>query len=107
MRGHYYYNFPAFLDAAEKLRVAGYTVLSPAEHDLQEGFDPGRPMEEQGFDLREALRWDVAAVLRSDLLVFLPGWALSKGATAEYYVARAADIPTLSLEEALREADRA
>jgi hypothetical protein len=107
MRGYEDYNFPAFLDAAEKLRAKDYIVLSPAEHDLSNGFDPSKPIEGQGFDLKDALRWDLDAVLNSDVVVLLPGWAESKGANAEAAVALAAEIPLKSLEVALGEDVRA
>ena len=103
MRGHPLFNFPAFTDAAAALRAAGYEVLSPHERDLALGFDPARPIEEQGFDLVDALRWDVAAVLRADATVVLPGWETSRGARAEVAVAKAADKPVLSLAAALTE----
>lgn len=106
MRGYDQFNFPAFLEAAEKLRDAGYVVLSPAEHDLAGGFDPTRPMEEQGFDLRDALLWDITAVLNSDLVVVLNGWEASQGAQAEIAVALAAGIPYKTLPNALLEALR-
>jgi hypothetical protein len=103
MRGYHLYNFPQFIVAGAALRSAGYDVLSPAEHDLDEGFDPERPLDDQGFDLRAALRWDLDAVLSSDLVVVLPGWEKSQGANAEVAVALAAGIPYLPLADALRE----
>jgi hypothetical protein len=107
MRGYDLYNFPAFEDATLALQARGYEVLSPAEHDISNGFDPRRPMEEQGFDLREALKWDLNAVLSSDMIVVLPGWENSKGARAEAAVAMAAGIPLKTLEVALGEDVRA
>jgi hypothetical protein len=107
MRGYAEFNFPAFIEAAVKLRWKGYSVLSPAEHDLEEGFDPERTLEEQGFDLRAALRWDLDAVLSSDLVVVLPGWERSQGAQAEVAVALAAGIPYATLTEALSADHRA
>lgn len=104
MRGYPYHNFPAFIQAAHRLRRAGYTVLSPAEHDLENGFNPELYLDEQEFDLREALKWDLDAVLSSDLVVVLDGWEASQGAQAEIAVALAAGIPYKTLPNALLEA---
>lgn len=95
MRGYARYNFDAFLEAEQDLLDRGYHVLSPARHDLDQGFDPDRTIEEQGFDLTEALRWDVRAVLRSDVVFVLPGWESSRGAQAEAALAHAAEIPVI------------
>lgn len=102
MRGYAEYNFPAFHAAAADLRAAGYEVLSPAEKDLQAGFDASRTMEEQGFDLRAALRWDCDAVLRSDAVFVLDGWEESHGAQAEVWLARAVGIPVYEVATCAR-----
>jgi hypothetical protein len=99
MRGRPSYNFPAFEAATEALRELGYEVISPAEHDLEEGFDPDLTLEAQDFDLREALTWDLVQLLQSEGVVVLPGWGHSAGALAEVAVARAAGVPVFDLEE--------
>lgn len=104
MRGYPSYNFPAFLQATDKLRVKGYTVFSPAENDLNNGFDPETGEYEDGkkFNLRQAMRDDLSWICEyADLIVVLPGWERSKGATAEVYTGYALGVPVLSLEEAL------
>lgn len=105
MRGYDQYNFPAFHQAAERLRESymGVELLSPAEHDLENGFDPTKDIvEQENFDLREALTWDTAAVLRSDLVFVLPGWDKSRGAQAEVALAWACGIPVYTFKEYLR-----
>lgn len=97
MRGYPLYNFPAFLAAAAWLTECGYHVLSPAQHDLDEGFDPAVPVERQGFDLRAAMLWDMQAVLRSEMVVTLDGWEASLGASAEVAVARAVGLRVVPL----------
>lgn len=83
MTGLPQFNFPAFNDAAAKLRADGYEVISPAEnyggrHDLPR---------------KMYLRLDVEAVLEVDMIVLLDGWELSKGACLEVAIARELELP--------------
>lgn len=84
MRGYKDYNFPAFDDAAARLRSLGHTVVSPAEIDRTLGFDG---------DMRVTLSRDIQEVLRCDMVAVLTGWEDSRGASAEVAVARAVGIP--------------
>lgn len=93
------WNFPAFDDAAKRLRAGGLAVLSPAEKDLEGGFDPASDGE--GFDLRAALEWDVAAVLAADAVVVLPGWEDSAGCVVEVLTAEALGKPVVALDTML------
>lgn len=88
MRGYPQFNFPTFLMAARSLKTRGLTVLSPAEKDIEAGFDPTQPIEGQGFDLHAAFVWDFNAVIRSTGIILLPGWEKSCGAKAERLVAQ-------------------
>jgi nucleoside 2-deoxyribosyltransferase len=93
MTGYPRWNFDAFERGASALRSAGFQVLSPAEVDLAEGFDPDAP--EHLFtneQLRLALLRDCEMVLNSDGVALLDGWRDSKGAMAERALARAAGI---------------
>lgn len=99
MRGRDEHNFPAFAKAAWLLRESGHEVVSPAEHDLALGFDPHRSLEEQNFDLRTALAWDLQQVLEADAVAVLTGWQHSSGARAEVATAQAAGIPTFDVVE--------
>lgn len=103
MTGYEEWNFPAFLEAASKLRARGYRVLSPAEMELGEGFDPtAEPGEFTEKDLHNAMARDLRAVLNDAwAVVVLPGWQGSKGATLEVAVARAIGKPVLDLDLAL------
>lgn len=87
MTGYPRSNFPAFDEATAALRALGHAVSSPAEHDRHLGFDESRTPEEQGFDLRQAWRWDVEQLLQVDAIALLPGWRDSKGATLEHDIA--------------------
>lgn len=87
MRGYPMCNFPAFLMAARVLQTRGFLTKSPAEKDIEAGFDPSRPIEEQGFDMGAAFRWDFQACTECTGIILLPGWENSTGAKAERVVA--------------------
>lgn len=120
MRGYADFNFPAFHAAEERLTLAGLTVFSPARNDEENGFDFGgttghEDLSEFGFDLRRALGSDLAFICdRADMVVCLPGWEASSGATAEVAAALALGLlvfeydedATLTLEDWLRESIR-
>lgn len=88
MRGWPEFNFPAFHAHAAKLREAGHEVLSPAEHDLERGFDPKLSLAKQGYDLAPSWRWNIQALLRSDAIALMPGHWSSEGASLERNIAR-------------------
>lgn len=70
------FNFPAFFDAAEKLRAQGHHVENPAEH----GVIPGHAWEDY-------MRMDIAQLVTCDAIYLLPGWSKSRGATIEHRIA--------------------
>jgi uncharacterized protein DUF6378/uncharacterized protein DUF4406 len=86
MRGIPLFNFPAFDEAASRLRSAGWNVLSPAEMDRGIGFDENRDGLE-AFDLHAAIERDLGAILSlaapDDAVAMLPGWEKSTGASVE------------------------
>lgn len=98
MQGYKDFNFPAFHRAAAKLRAEGHYVFSPAEKD-EENHEPAvlrsengnvAEAEAKGFSLREALYEDTKFIcLEAEEIAMLPGWENSKGATAEWHLARA------------------
>lgn len=89
MRGYADFNFPAFDRATAHLRSLGSEVFSPAERDREKGFDPaGLEGDLSQFmthaELRDALASDTDFICRRATHIhMLPGWAGSKGATAE------------------------
>jgi hypothetical protein len=104
MRGEPEFNFPAFLDAAEKLRRKGFVVHNPAEEEMRAGFDPktGRYPEGMHRTLRENMRDDLCWICEyADLVVLLPGWEKSKGASAEVACAHAIGVATVTFAEAM------
>ena len=90
MRGIAEFNFPAFLAKSAELRYAAHVVFCPAGTDMARGFDPtglqgtDAELDAMGFSVREALAVDVEFIsLHATHIYMLPGWANSKGATAE------------------------
>lgn len=79
MSGKPHFNYPAFEDAAKRLRAAGMTVTSP--HELH-GDNVGRPWA-------DCLRVDLRAMLECDAVIMLRGWRESAGAVLEHRVAQA------------------
>jgi hypothetical protein len=104
MRGIPSFNFPAFYRAAEILRHNGFEVVSPAEHDIEVGFNPAGMSgfedlsHRDDFDLVESLLWDFEQVMRSDGIILLDGWKRSKGAIAERAAAEAVGTRVGELE---------
>lgn len=98
MTGYPRWNFDRFERGASALRSAGFEVISPAEIDLAEGFDPDAPAHLFTREhLIAALKRDAELVLSSDGVAMLPNWSTSKGARAEWALAEAAGIPTKSV----------
>ena len=105
MRGLPYFNFPAFDDAAEKLRVRGWTIHSPAEKDRDvldidlcpDGTD--EELAQQNFSLAGALLWDFQRIQESSCVICLPGWETSTGVHWELTVAHALGKPVFQYPE--------
>lgn len=97
MSGIPQFNFPAFFDATEKLRAAGFEVVSPAEIDDQE--DKGAALASPDGKLGSGtghgqktwgdfLARDVKLLADTGIegIVFLRNWHKSKGAKLEAYI---------------------
>lgn len=91
MRGYDQFNFPAFDRARDYLRASGHDVVSPADMDRELGFDETLNSLE-GFDLKDALRRDIDAIFECDGIFLLKGWEDSRGANAEWGLAKALDL---------------
>lgn len=118
MRGHDDYNFPAFFEAEESVlrRFPEAEVHNPAREDVvrfnlrqclatdRSGRTAGRYLASNPevfgqTDLRVALGADLDYICSTcDLIVMLPGWEASKGATAELAAAKALGVPVAFLE---------
>lgn len=104
MRGIAHFNYPAFNRAAANLRELGYAVFNPAEADTERTgedasqTDTGKQGELGDFDLRTALAEDMQWIcVEADAIAMLPGWEHSKGATAEWWTARALGLEVITL----------
>lgn len=94
MRGHKYYNFPAFDAAEARLRRLGYDVVNPAALDRARGIHPETFPKDwdwnktpEGFDLKSVALECLRQVSECDGVFVLRGWVGSKGASAEFGVA--------------------
>ena len=113
MQGYPSFNYPAFAQAAAYLRSFGHRVFSPAERDKERHGgadisagnvtgDVKKAEQDHGFSLRAALADDTDFIcMEADTIALLPGWEHSKGAFAEWALAKALghDIMYLVAEE--------
>lgn len=90
MSGYEDFNYPAFHEAADRLRDVGYTVDNPAEIGVP------------GSDYRELLKEDIRIILDCDGVAVMEGWWASKGAQIETNVAGVIGLPVRSVNEWLR-----
>lgn len=76
------FNYPAFFEAAERLREVGYIVRNPADNPPPKcGTYPGW------------IRLALAQLVQCDGLAYLDGWESSTGAHIEIRVARDLTMP--------------
>lgn len=107
MSGYEDFNFPAFDEAAEELRAAGYDVVNPAEEDRKLGIDPSMPQSLfTEADFNEAMKRDIPLVLSVDGVALLPGWRRSRGANIEHDVCRAIGNPAMTVQAWLFQASK-
>lgn len=110
MQGYPEFNFPTFMKAASDLRLAGHMVFNPAERDIErhDGVDISKgnstgdvkqSEQKHGFSLRDALADDTQFICKeADAIAMLPGWEYSKGANAEWSLAKALGHKIIYLE---------
>lgn len=94
MSGMPEFGFPAFREAALRLRSAGFEVVDPSEKGLLEGWTWEQYLT---YDLKEILE-------RCKGLAVLDDWQKSRGASLEVYVARALGMKVQGVEQWLKEA---
>lgn len=98
-------NFPAFAEAATRLRGLGHMVVSPHEVTLPEypaGYKPVTEAERTAMWLA-FMRADIKQMMDADTVVTLPGWAKSKGANIEIDIALGLHMPVVSLRQFLED----
>jgi Domain of unknown function (DUF5664)/Domain of unknown function (DUF4406) len=100
MRGIPKYNFPLFDEVRDDLKLLGFQVVSPADHDREvepnveytEHYAKGDPsFNADGPKFHQLIGWDLRMIADPDCagIVLLPGWENSTGAQHERYVAEA------------------
>lgn len=100
MRGIPYFNYPAFEDAAQRLRNAGWLVQSPRENDKESGHAESRTgAAEDAKPLKYYMATDLSQVCKSDAVFLLEGWEHSQGALLEFNVAQYLGIPVFRYED--------
>lgn len=88
MSGYPRWNFDAFAEAAQELRALGHEVVSPAELDLENGFDPDAVQDLSAEEYETLLRRSLGAMAQCEAVALLPGHESSRGARLEVEVAR-------------------
>lgn len=90
MRGHAYFNFPAFDLMAIRLSRLGYNPVSPANLDRQAGYDFATYSRDTDWSklpddmkVQDVVARDMTALLSCQGYVCLEGWENSTGARAE------------------------
>ena len=84
MSGIARHNFPFFHEVARRLRGEGYEVFNPAENQ------DGGVAQPRSF----YMRIDTPALMASEAVVLLlPGWQESRGASLEVWIALDLDLP--------------
>jgi len=102
MTYHPHFNFPAFIEAGQRLLAAGFDVVNPAELDSDEeraaamaSLD-GHPIHyANGKTWGDFLARDVKLIADGGIeaVVCLPGWEKSRGARLETFVAFLCGLP--------------
>lgn len=100
MTGHVNFNYDTFHAVAHALRMRGVTVISPAENKAGV-YELAPAVEDVNREANaEYLRRGFAHVLRSDVVLLLPGWQRSRGTRHELDVANMTErIEVLQLSD--------
>lgn len=97
MTGYPQFNYPAFCEAAAKLRAEGWEVFSPAEIGIDRYGDDSEGMK---MTRRQCLAFELTWIaLQADAIYLLPGWNESTGARTEKALADALGLEIISADE--------
>jgi len=107
MRSRPFFQFHHFDYWRDKLTEAGYEVVSPADLDRAEGFDPIARNSENDqlgicddvLDVRKLLARDIAALATCHSLALMPDHAGSSGVKAEVAFCEATGMPVRMVED--------
>lgn len=93
MSGYPEFNYPAFAEATARLREHGYSVYSPHERLTNERAPTQTELRAAFADYSRYI------CLQADMVVVLPGWERSKGATTEVGLAVNCGLMVLRYEK--------
>lgn len=96
------FNHPAFNEAAQRLREAGFEAVNPVDLNpapLKHIANMTKAFQESIW--RACMKRDIAAMVMCDVLVLLPNWSQSRGAMVEVQLAESLGIPMWSIDEFL------
>jgi Domain of unknown function (DUF4406) len=99
MTGFDDFNYPAFHEAEDRLRAAGYDVLSPAIGNP--------PTAEEAAPYAFYFKRGLGQLLQCDAIAWLPGYGLSKGAQLEERIGETLAMRIRNVDAWIREAEAA
>lgn len=100
MRGIPAYNFPAFHDAERRAKRQGFITINPARLDEEAGFDPYTATEADVERVKvEFIKRDLEQLQKATAIALLPNWQASRGAVAEFCVARWLGLEVLNASD--------
>ena len=89
MTGYPEFNYPAFEDAAQRLRRAGYDVVSPHEVNPPDGLE---------HSWEWYIRRDIVALMECDGIALLDGHEASRGSALEQHIGAAVGMEIVPLK---------
>jgi len=79
-------NFPAFAEAANKLRLDGHEIFNPAAANLEK------------WPIRKIFAYELEMICSwAEAIALLPGWEKSEGVAAELATAKACGLQIIHL----------
>lgn len=97
-------NHPAFNEAAQRLRDAGFEAVNPVDLNpppLKNLANMTQAFQESIW--RACMKRDIAAMVLCDVLVLLPNWSQSRGAMIEVQLAESLGIPAWPFDDFIQE----
>ncbi len=88
------YNYPAFFEAEEQLRAAGYTNIE----------NPARNPEQKSW--ADYMKTAIRQMLTCDVVAHMKGWGQSEGARIEVQLAVDLGFEVLPVEHFIKKAER-
>jgi len=83
MSNYYLFQFETFDRARDALLARGWDVVSPADLDRADGYDPLKNPDAEPLDYEACMKRDEEAIGTCSAMCFLPGWETSGGAKRE------------------------